>query len=83
MYIEPLHTITISGLARKEREVETAVRENSENVSSRLGVCPQVVAFDKAGQNQCVNVPVFNMSTKAITVLPHTTLCQLIEVKVL
>ena len=83
MNIEPLHTVTIYRLVRKEREVETVVMENSENVSSRLGVCPRVVAFDKAGQNQRVNVPVFNMSTKAITVLPHTTRCQLIEVKVL
>ena len=83
MNIEPLNTVTISGLVRKEREVETAVRDNSENVSSRLGVCPRVVAFDKVGQNQRVNVPVLNMSTKAITVLPHTTLCHLTEVKVL
>ena len=81
--IEPLHTVTFSGLVRKEREVETAVTENSESASSRLGVCPRVVALDKAGQNQRVHVRVFNMSAKAITVSPHTTLCQLQEVKVL
>ena len=81
--IEPLHTVTFSGLVRKEREVETAVTENSESASSRLGVCPRVVALDKAGQNQRVHVRVFNMSAKVITVFPHTTLCQLQEVKVL
>ena len=63
--------------------METAVTENSESASSRLGVCPRVVALDKAGQNQRVHVRVFNMSAKAITVSPHTTLCQLQEVKVL
>ena len=29
--------------------METAVKENSESASSRLGVCPQVVALDIAG----------------------------------
>ena len=46
-------------------------------------MCPRVVALDKAGQNQRVPVRVFNMSAKAITVAPHTILCQLQEVKVL
>ena len=81
--IEPLQTVTFSGLVRKEKGVETAVTENTENASSRIGVCPRVVALDKAGQNQRVPVRVFNMSAKAITVAPHTTLCQLQEVKVL
>ena len=67
---EPLHTVTFSGLVRREREVETALTEMSESASSRLGVCPWVVALDKAGQNQHVHVHFFNMSTKAITVSP-------------
>ena len=44
---------------------------------------PWVVASYKAGQNQHVHVHFFNMSTKAITVLPHTTVCKFQEVKVL
>ena len=63
--------------------METAVTENSESASSRLGVCPPVVALDKAGQNKHVYLRFFNMSAKAITVFPHTTLCQLQEVIVL
>ena len=70
MNIEPLHTVTFSGLVIKEREVETTVMENSESASSSLGVCLRVVALDKAGQNQCVHLCVFNMSAKAITVSP-------------
>ena len=46
-------------------------------------MCLPVVALDQVGQNQRVHMLVFNMSTKAITVSPHTTLCQLQEVKVL
>ena len=42
---------------------------------------PWVVAFDKAGRNQHVHVHFFNI--KAITVLPHTTVCQFQERKVL
>ena len=44
---------------------------------------PRVVALDKTGQNQRVPVRVFNMSAKTITVMPHTTLCELQDVKVL
>ena len=46
-------------------------------------MCPRVVALDKTGQNQRLPVRVFNMSAKTITVTPHTTLCELQEVKVL
>ena len=81
--IEPFQTVTFSGLVRKPREVETAITENAEAASSRLGVCPRVVALDKAGQNQRVSVRVFNISAKTFTVTPHTPLCQLQEVKVL
>ena len=70
-------------LVRKQKEVETAITENTEAASSRLGVCPRVVALDKAGQNQRVSVRVFNISAKTVTVTPHTPLCQLQEVKVL
>ena len=81
--IQPLHTVTFSGLVRKEKDVETAVTENTETASSRIGVCPRVVALDSPGQNQHVPVRIFNMLAKVITVKPHTPLCQLQEVKVL
>ena len=81
--IQPLQTVIFSGLVRKEKEVETAVTENTETASSRVGVCPRIVALDKTGQNQRVPVRLFNMSAKAITIKPHTPLCQLQEVTVL
>ncbi|MEW8316224.1 MAG: reverse transcriptase domain-containing protein [Candidatus Thiodiazotropha endolucinida] len=81
--VEPFQTVTFSGLVRKSREVETAITENTDDASSRIGVCPRVVALDTAGQNQRVSVRIFNVSAKAITVTPHTPLCQLQEVKVL
>ena len=81
--IQPIHTVTFSGLVRKEKDVETAVTENTETASSRIGVCPRVVALDSPGQIQRVPVRIFNMSAKVITVKPHTSLCQLQEVKVL
>ena len=77
---QPLQTITFSGLVRKKGEVETAITENNETASSRIGVCPRVVALDKTGQTQRVPVRVFNMSAKTVTVKPHSPLCQLQEV---
>ena len=81
--VEPFTAVTFSGLVRRQRDVETAITENAEAASSRLGVCPRVIAIDKAGQNQRVSVRVFNISAKTFTVTPHTPLCQLKEVKVL
>ena len=49
VHIEPFQTVTFSGLVGKQKEVETAITENTEAASSRLGVCPRVVALDKAG----------------------------------
>ena len=62
--IEPLHAVTFSGSVRKARDVETAVTDNSESTSSRIGVCPWVVYLDKTVQNQCVQVRVFNIHPK-------------------
>ena len=79
---EPLHTVTFSGLVRKEREVETAITEKSESASGRLGVCLRVEALDKAVQNQLVHVYLQYVG-KCYSCVPHTTLCQLQEIKVL
>ena len=33
--IQPLHTVTFSGLVRKEKDIETAVTENTETASKQ------------------------------------------------
>ena len=81
--IAPMQTVTFSGLVRKIRNAESAVTENTETATSRLGVCPRVVALDKVGSYQRVPIRVFNMSAKTMTVTPQTVLCELQEVKVL
>ena len=81
--IQPMQTVTFSGLVRKIRDAESAVTENTETATSKLGVCPWVVALDKVGSYQRVPVRVFNMSAKTMTVTPQTVLCELQEVKVL
>ncbi|MEW8544528.1 MAG: reverse transcriptase family protein, partial [Candidatus Thiodiazotropha sp.] len=78
-----METVTLSGIVRKRKEVETAVTESTDKASSRIGVCPRVVALDKAGRNQRIPVRVFNMSAKAIQIRPQTPLCELQEVKIL
>ena len=81
--IEPMKTVTFSGLVRKIKNADSAVTENTEIATSRLGVCPRVVALENVGSYQRVPVRVFNMSAKTITVTPQTVLCELQEVKIL
>ena len=69
--IEPLHTVAFSGLVRKAREVVKAVKELRKYLKQNRCVRPWVVALDRTGQ---INVCVFNMSAKAISVSLHTTL---------
>ena len=78
-----MRTVTFSGLVRKLRDAESAVKENTETATSRLGVCPRVEALDQVGSYQQLPVRVFNMSAKTMTVTPQTVLCELQEVKVL
>ena len=80
--IQPMETITISGLVRKQKNINSAVTEPTDRASSKLGVCPRVVALDKHGKNARVPVRVF-MSAKVLTLQPKSILCQLHEVKVL
>ena len=40
--IQPMETITISGLVRKQKHVDSAVTEPTDRASSKLGVCPRV-----------------------------------------
>ena len=81
--IEPMQTVTFSGLLRKTKDVESAITENTEAASSRLGVCQRVVVLVKVGSYQRVPFRVFNISARPITISPQTTLCNLQEVKVL
>ena len=44
---EHMKTVNFSGLVRKIKNADSAVTENTETATSRLGVCPRVVASDK------------------------------------
>ena len=81
--LQPMEVRTVSGFVRKQKEAESAITEQAENASSKKGVCPRVVAVNKAGRNARVPVKVFNMSAKILTIPPRALLCELQEVKVL
>ena len=78
-----METVTISGFVRKGRNVETAVTEQTEGASSKIGVCPRVDSLDKVGNSQRIPVRIFNMSAKVINIKPKSALCELHEVKLL
>ena len=63
--------------------MESAVTEQTDTASSRIGVCPRVVTLNKPGKIDRVPVRIFNMSAKVLTIPPKSILCQLQEVKVL
>ena len=73
----------LSGLVRKKHQVESAITEQTEGASTRIGICPCVVSLNKNGTYQRINVKVFNISAKVLTVKPKTPLCELHPVKVL
>ena len=81
--VQPMEIITTSGLVRKTRNVESAVTEQTEGASCRIGVCPRVVSLEKTGKTQRVHVRIYNMSAKSIKIKPNSDLCELHEVKVL
>ena len=81
--VQPMETITLSGLVRKKCSLEAAVTENTEGASIKLGVCPRVVSLRSPGKYQRVPVRLFNMSATAVTIKPNSNLCELQEVKVL
>ena len=81
--IQPNETIVVSGFVRKTGNVDSAVTEQTQRASSRIGVCPRVVALVKGEKYQRVPVRLFNMSAKVITIKPKSDLCELHEVKVL
>ena len=81
--IQPNETVTLSGLVRKNKKVETAVTEATEGASSRVGVCPRVVNINSPGKSQRIAVRLFNISAKVIEIAPKSSLCELHEVTVL
>ena len=74
--IQPMETVTLSGLLRKKHNVETAITEQNEGASTKIGVCPRVVSLNKNGTDQRVIVKMFNISYKVLTVKPKTPLCE-------
>ena len=81
--LQPMEVRTVSGFVRKQKEAESAITEPADNASSKIGVCPRVVAVNKPGRNARVPVKLFNMSAKVLTIPPRALLCELQEVKVL
>lgn len=81
--VQPFESITVSGLVRKQKETESAVTEQSEKASSKIGVCPRVVKLNRQGKTARVPVRIYNMSAKVITIAPRSLLCDLQDVKVL
>ena len=81
--IQPNETVTISGIVRKSKQVDTAVTETTEGASSRIGVCPRVVKVNKDEKCERVAVRIFNISAKTLEIQPKSSLCELHEVKVL
>ena len=74
---------TVSDLVRKQKETKSAITEQADTASSKIGVCPRVVAVSKDGRNARVPVKIFNMSAKVLTTPPRSLLCQLQVVKAL
>ena len=81
--LQPMETITLSGLVRKKNTMELAVTENTEGAFIKLGVCPQVVSLQSPRKYQRVPVRLYNMSASPVTIKPNSNLCELQEVKVL
>lgn len=65
---------TVSGFVRKQKEAESAITEQADRASSKIGVCRRVVAVNKAGRNARVPVKILNMSAKALTIPPRALL---------
>lgn len=62
--IQPMETVILSRFVQKKRSVETAVTEQTNGASNRIGVYPQVVSLDKAEKSQRLPVRIYYMSLK-------------------
>ena len=56
--VQPREALTLSGLVRKHRHVEACISEQTEGVSTRIGVCPWIVSLQKTGTSQRVPVQI-------------------------
>ena len=81
--LQPFESKTITGFARKCHNCESAVTEPAENGSSRISVCPRVVALNNPGTSTGIPVKVFNMSARPVTIPAKSPVCELKEVTVL
>ena len=57
--LQPMEVKTVSGFVRKRKEAESAITEQVDNTSTKIGVCSRVVAVNKAGRNARVPVKIF------------------------
>ena len=48
--IQPMETITVSGLVQKQKNIDSAVTEPTDRASSKLGICPRIVTLNKPGK---------------------------------
>ena len=80
--VQPKETLTLSGLVRKNRQVEAVITEQTEGASTRIGICPRIVSLQMIGTSQRVPVRIYNMSAKVLHIKPNSDLC-LHDVKVL
>ena len=81
--LQPFESKTITGFARKVHNCESAVTEPAENGSSRISVCPRVVALNNPGTSTRIPVKVFNMSARPVTIPAKSPVCELKEVTIL
>ena len=47
--VQPMETLTLPGLVRKKHQVQSAITEQTEGASTRIGICPWVVSLSKNG----------------------------------
>ena len=81
--LQPFESKTITGFARKTQDVESAVTEPTGDGTSRVSVCPRVIALNKPGKSARIPVKVFNMSARPVTIPAKSPVCELKEVTVL
>ena len=73
--VQPRETLTLSGLVRKNRQVEFVNAEKTEWSSTRIRVCPGIVS-----KSTCLNI---QHTCKGIAHRAKSDLCELHDVKVL
>lgn len=78
-----METATVAEIVRKKDNIASAIMEQTEGESNPLGVCPRIVSLETIGNYRRVQVGLFNISAKVVSIKPKSDLCELQEVKVL